>query len=274
MEESKEKFPSKKDLYYIVSFLIVALVFVIAGRLADNIQVVDYVGFAGTIVSILLAVIAIIYSFYQSSTYANANSKLDSSADKIRDATEKLSNVSEIKSMMTEFKSEVVSLKESMEDVKSKVGKVDSGLSAIKQSFDDGIMSSNKVQGEFTEGFTQEFFDNFVNSSSKITLAILFEAKSTYKKGVELHIDYLADKFIKYVHKNDNPNEFEGGLYESICVGMLVTFNQLNFIDIEDIALKKMTILKMNEMLLISIENLEAKLIRKNNKDFYEFLTL
>lgn len=160
-------FPNKRDFYYIVGFLIIAIVFVFSGRLADNTLFVDYVGFSGTIVSILLAVIAIIYSFYQSSTYENATHKLDTSANKIEEAATKLSSVSDVERVLKEFKKEVTDIRSGISGLESIVQTVHSGVDSMNRSWESTKKELfkhekpiNKVEFTDTQNFDLEYFKN------------------------------------------------------------------------------------------------------------------
>lgn len=55
----------KKDMGYWIVILVLVLIGVLTVKLGDNPDVIDYLGFGGTIASILLAVVALIYSFFR-----------------------------------------------------------------------------------------------------------------------------------------------------------------------------------------------------------------
>jgi hypothetical protein len=173
-------FPTKRDFYYIVTFLVLLLIFIFAGRLADNTQVVDYVGFAGTIVSILLAVIAIIYSFYQSSTYESATSKLDSSAQKIEIATTKLSNVSELEKVLEDFKMEVKEIRSGVAGLESIIKTVSSGVDSInknweltKEEFLNNVKPPGKIDFDGSNDFDKEYFKKVIENGGNLPFFVL-----------------------------------------------------------------------------------------------------
>lgn len=56
---------TKKDLGYWILILVLAIITILTWRLGDNPDVIGYLGFGGTIASILLAVVALIYSFFR-----------------------------------------------------------------------------------------------------------------------------------------------------------------------------------------------------------------
>jgi hypothetical protein len=261
-------FPNKRDFYYIVGFLIITIVVVFSGRLADNTLFVDYIGFSGTIVSILLAVIAIIYSFYQSSTYENANHKLDTSANKIEEATAKLSNVSQIKDMMEDFKREVKSLKDSLEEVKNKVVSMDD---VMQKTYNEGLASNNTNKEGLKENYTQEYFDTFVTNTSKISLLVLLEALRVYEEKDRMDLSQLTKKYFKHVNKKKVPTDADIIKFVNAEVGMLSTYNTMGFLEVKEKA-NNFRIAEINEKLLKSISDIRKDILENSEHAFHEFL--
>ncbi|PFN09331.1 hypothetical protein [Bacillus cereus] len=265
-------FPNKRDFYYIVGFLVALLIFVIAGRLADNTEVVAYVGFAGTIVSILLAVIAIIYSFYQSSTYENANSKLDNSANKIQEATTKLSNVSEIESMMREFKKEVISLKGSMEDLKSSVGRVDDGVSSMKVSFERGFQFTPNTENEFQMTYQKDYLEKFVGNSSKISLFFLLLARNYSNANKPVNLIEWTTKYCEFVLGTDSPDKSTITQYMFTGFGMMAVCTQMKLFSWENKKNGNVLVLNFNATLNEVIQNQEDIITQNNEHELYALL--
>lgn len=85
-----------KDMIYILIFLVFIIVFLLTFKLADNVTAIDYIGFSGTLISIILAVVALIYAFFQSLSFGTTNSKLEESANKIEVVTNELRKFSSI----------------------------------------------------------------------------------------------------------------------------------------------------------------------------------
>lgn len=78
----------KKDLSYWIVILIVNMIWIITVRLGDNADVINYISFGGMILSGVLAIIAIIYTFFVNAINVSANEKLADSAAKIEAVTE------------------------------------------------------------------------------------------------------------------------------------------------------------------------------------------
>ncbi|MED1299959.1 hypothetical protein [Bacillus thuringiensis] len=80
----------KKDLAYWLIIIILFAVSTYTYKYSSNEDVITHWGFAGTIVSIILAIIAIVYTFFDNFTSKSSHQKLEESADKIKDITKKL----------------------------------------------------------------------------------------------------------------------------------------------------------------------------------------
>ncbi|MFW1765903.1 hypothetical protein ACG9X2_10630 [Acinetobacter bereziniae] len=111
----KTKFSTREWILSIIILLIVeAFVFWVAFQFAGNSSALGYVSFAGTIISIILAVLAIGYTYGESQQQKNSSETLStqiSSLVKIKDKLEKqadaLEDIKELKNKMTEFSSNV-----------------------------------------------------------------------------------------------------------------------------------------------------------------------
>lgn len=80
----------KKDLAYWLIIIILFAVSTYTYKYSTNENVIAHWGFAGTIVSIILAIIAIVYTFFDNFTSKSSHQKLEESADRIKDITKKL----------------------------------------------------------------------------------------------------------------------------------------------------------------------------------------
>ncbi|WP_098743542.1 hypothetical protein [Paenibacillus sp. EZ-K15] len=130
---NKKYLISIKDLVYLIVILIGVIITLLTIRLGDNGSVVDYFGFAGTLISIVLAVVALIYAFFQSITYGNANSKLEESAKKIEEVTDDLKKVSNIENLTKDLTS-------SVEEVKSNIHQAIAGINEMSATFQNNII--------------------------------------------------------------------------------------------------------------------------------------
>lgn len=111
------KFPETKDFAYWAIGLISLLIYFMTLKLTKNSEVVDYISFGGTLIGILLAVIAIIYAYQQGNQSAQSYSETKAllsvishnvkDIDKIKtDIALSHENLKEIKTLASKFPGE------------------------------------------------------------------------------------------------------------------------------------------------------------------------
>lgn len=116
----KRSIIERKDLVY---WLIISVIFLIGSltvNVQSNEQLIDRTNFASTIASIILAVIAIIYTFYQSITNTANEYKLNSSIDKIDNAS---NAITENITILTDSSKEITNLKHLVAELDERIGK-------------------------------------------------------------------------------------------------------------------------------------------------------
>lgn len=85
----------KTHYYYIIGFLVVLLVLVATYQWYEIKDLSSYISFAGTLISIILGVTAIIYAFISNSSVYNSIFKIDDASDKVAKISEDLKNNSD-----------------------------------------------------------------------------------------------------------------------------------------------------------------------------------
>ena len=217
-------FPNKRDFFYIVSFLIILMIGVVSGRLSDNANVVDYVGFAGTIVSILLAVIAIIYSFYQSSTYENSTQKLDITANKIEQITNELSKVAEISG----------NLKETVDKINNIVTNIEENLyEDINQKPQTNFSFSHETKSHETNSnnefnYDKFYFENVASNLTVLASIVIVWIQKSHKNNVSFNIKDCTRYFIEDM-MNEGHNQLRFLGIENAINGLLIAYEHLFF---------------------------------------------
>ena len=88
--QDKSGFIRKKDLYYWIGFLLFIIIASISSKIYLLPQLSDYIGFAGTLTSIVLGVVAIIYSLIQGSESAKGQYEIEKSCEELKKISEEL----------------------------------------------------------------------------------------------------------------------------------------------------------------------------------------
>lgn len=241
----------------------ISLIFVISGRLADNVEVVAYIGFAGTIVSILLAVIAIIYSFYQSSTYENATHKLDVSASKIEQITNELSKVSGISG--------------NVEDLKRTVDVINGMVSNIEANMYDQLnikpnknhsygnmnfqsYSSDHIKSEDVEfSYNKEYFTKVASNLTVLAAVVVVWIQKADKYKVKFNIKDCTRFFLEYVMFEERDTSRFLGI-ENAINGLLIAYEHLFFFDLKKVDKNEFEVRSFNKHFAEVIEEGETQI--------------
>lgn len=90
--QSDEKQFTRREWLLVIALLLMIEYWIISSSytFAGEQLVLNYISFAGTISSILLAVLAIIYGFYQSSSQQQASSQILSQVENLRSVSDRL----------------------------------------------------------------------------------------------------------------------------------------------------------------------------------------
>ena len=75
---------------YIISILVVIIIFLFTNDFKDNESIATTINFAVGLVSVVLAVVAIVYSFIANGSFAGTVSKIDAASSSIKKETESL----------------------------------------------------------------------------------------------------------------------------------------------------------------------------------------
>ncbi len=164
------KFSTREWILSIIIMLIIeAFIFWVAFQFAGNSSALGYVSFAGTLISIILAVLAIGYTYVESQQQKNSSAtfatQLDSLVkikDKLQIQAQALDNIQNLKKDITDFKAEV------FDHFSETKNKIESNNGIIKQLIDGGDDEKkilNKIQdsGINSKLIERIFSDNEVN---------------------------------------------------------------------------------------------------------------
>ncbi|MEH7021020.1 hypothetical protein [Priestia megaterium] len=284
--KEKEKFPTRKDMTYWIIILILFMVGSFTVYYGSDKDMVSHIGFGGTIVSILLAVIAIIYSFYQSSTYESTTYKLDTSAQKIEEATKQLSDVSEIKAVLENFKGEVKEINDSIFDLKEISNTIGNGVDSMKESFEDtkqniySVLNTGPQNRDVDEiELSDEFFRKSLENIGSLPLFALVLSNEAKKSDIStLNLQKWGEHFVDEttsVENTDKRKELKKRFF-NVQIGFLVAFNQLGIIDFKYMGGELVEIKGVNEKLSALLDEKVETLKdseNKKSKKLYEVLT-
>ncbi|MDR4163681.1 hypothetical protein [Bacillus paranthracis] len=154
----------KKDLIYWLIIVMVCAISHYTYKYKDSEQLISHWSFGGTIVSIILAIIAIVYTFYDNFTSKSSVQQLENSAGKIKDITEKLDSSHLVNSS-------------------NKIGDISVQLEVIIQNMDNQLNNINRELNTIRGMNTQSFLD--VKEKLEEMVKTNFQGKSDSEEGTK-----------------------------------------------------------------------------------------
>lgn len=179
----KTKFTTREWILSIIILLIVeAFIFWVAFQFAGNSSALGYVSFAGTLISIILAMLAIGYTYGESQQQKNSSATLATQLDslvKIKDKlqiqAQALENIQNLKKDITDFKAEV------FDHFSETKNKIESNNGFIKKLIDGGDVNNqllNNIQD--------------IDVNSKLITKIFSESEiNVFKFGFAIALAYI-----------------------------------------------------------------------------------
>ncbi|MEI7013452.1 hypothetical protein [Leptospira licerasiae] len=147
---------TKKDLTYWLIVISILLVQSMTIRFGSNDKLLDYLGFASTLISIVLSLLAIIYTFFQNFYQSSTVENLNKTSFDIRESAASLNSVSEI---------------------------IRKSSQALHDGIDDRMERFNKKIENSTQEFEQIIVKNFTENSK--------DPIESNKDGKNIKIDKL-----------------------------------------------------------------------------------
>lgn len=223
-DSKKAEMITKKDMTYVIIILILSMICISTKCFGNNQEVVSYIGFAGTIVSILLGLVAIIYSFFQTYASASVSNDLAKQSENLQKSLEK----AEIENEKFRAKSEMVL---------QKVDEFSGNLSNLVSSkFDENkqllekISSSMKTDSEATENQSSD--TDYASNIGDELVCHIIEYSSNYG-AIALLIAYVARKNDLLFNMPDSFKEMRGIDY---IYGYFMALSAIGIIDFEYIS--------------------------------------
>ena len=208
-----EKFPTSKDYKYWIIGMAILVLYFSTKNLAANDKVVEFAGFAGTIASILLAIIAIIYSYQQtnqsSKNYTDTQVLLNS-------ISERVNGIGELKVEIANSNMGITDIKKTLTNrLHQDVKYINSNKDSVEKLIDSKIVDRKGYQDFQILLIPKEYdFNNpkkidanieylpYVNHYRKVT-----NSKDAIAFNVDASADYFGFSFnLTIGDVNMNPN--------------------------------------------------------------------
>ena len=210
----------RKDLLYWLIIIIMASI--LSSDIGKDSIMVDKWEFAGTVVSIILAVIAILYTFDQSSTTVASAKKLEESANRVEESTKGLEDkkLNEmIKNLEKRLSKLLKDMKGGIEETNKKIDSL--GLKKSDYSLDKETAILDKEEWE-------KYLDNvIVKKYEPVGLTLLY-SYFLYENKLK-YIDRDTKNWLwNFIVKNDVDKEAAFNMAWGTIVGQMRLFASLN----------------------------------------------
>lgn len=266
------KFSTREWIHLIITLSIAqAFVWFISLQYANSTSALGYVSFAGTLISIILAVLAIGYTYGESQQQKNSSSTLASQLEslvKIKDKLEiQADALNDIKGLQESLRSFSEKVDIHFNETKQAIGKID--LLKVKESFDTENSEKTKSIKIDQKLVFQKLFSDFSSFRLNVFLiCILFMENMPAKQDGILRFTakIFIDKLDIEIDRRNTTLSKEilfGGV-----VDMLTVLTSLDLIDeknkiIDDLVIQKFNYLvnNPNEQQLASFGNFTRELI-------------
>lgn len=220
---------SRREWFFVIFIIMLTqfLVQFLAFMYAGNSSALGYISISGTIVSIILALLAIIYSYYQSTSQANSSSSLNSQIDKL------IGIVDKIKTDKSDFGHELDQLAEIREKIDSSLNLQKVSHAQVREltnTIDD--LRKNRLSESYQKDSEGDSFSKLVVDGDNLihlTLILIHYASSI---GVEMKNlwNELSEPTVQALHNNKASSEllefYKGSIFSIISV-----FKALGFVD-------------------------------------------
>lgn len=239
----------KKHLSYklIVSFLVFLLVILLTHKFYANDNIFNFMSFASAIISIILAVLTIIYSYYTNGTTSSSVEKMGESAKKIEGTLLKVNEATQ------SYKESADSLKNNIATLLSTINHVDQTAEKLLTAQGINNISNSKA---LNEAMTPDIVDNFVSLSSQAGNILMYASIKACDKNVNLDLNSIwNEKEIEY------------------CVGFLIAAKSAGLFNLKvraHINKKEVEIQEYNPALKEALKSLFSK---KDNQYYKRMIT-
>ena len=211
-------FPTKKDYFYTVTIFIIVMICFASHIVVDIGAVNGKLSFAGTVTSIILSVIAIVYTLVESVRGTGTLEKTSESADKISDALVDLKELLGSLQQSSSDISEVEKLISDINNVKELVVKQETKIDLIRNKIDESrfVDESSKEAGSLDID-RAEMINRLTKPSGLYDLFVMVVKLLESKPS--LSTDKVARTLV-----GDKP------YHEGVYIGVLAMLNHLDFI--------------------------------------------
>lgn len=177
----------KTHVGYIIFILIAIIILLVAVEWGKIEKLVEYITFALTLTSLVLALLAIVYAVFSNSKFVQNITTLTNISDEVK------RNSFELKSATDDLKSKIEAIPDSLKDVEKNTSKTNELLEKLSQSPISDDLIGNKInKGENLETITiDELLTDIITNSSFLGKLLLYASYLSLTKKESFSLDDL-----------------------------------------------------------------------------------
>ncbi|MEK4425152.1 hypothetical protein [Solibacillus sp. FSL K6-1523] len=222
------KWVDKKDLvYWLIFVMLISFLSSDIGQFER--LVLDNWAFAGTVVSIILAVIAILYTFDQSSTTVASTKKLEESAKRVEIATKGLEN-NNVDTLITDLENRLTDLlKEMHQGIDENINTKFAPLKDLEYFRNSQPFLDKNLQILSDEGWRRYLNNNIVIGLNLEGLTLLY-SYFLYENDLDYSIEKTEGWILEITREENRVKEYLG-----LINGQMRLFSSFNVFDYKQI---------------------------------------
>lgn len=201
---------------YIIAFLILIIIALFAYKGGQQSDLVKYISFTGTIVSILLALLAIIYAFFSNSSVAQTLTSLRDMSKEVSTASDQISHLSQ---NLEEHLGRIPGFMESMESQVRETREI-----FLQERERTVILDKSTDSGSIDVTQTKIDINAFVKSSSITGLLLQLGCSISVKQQSGFNL-YEFSKIIASNPRDDRNYGYVLGFLVSMSSAKLISYN-------------------------------------------------
>lgn len=253
------KFTKREWVHLIITLSIAqAFIWFISYQYANNSNALGYVSFAGTLISIILAVLAIGYTYGESHQQKNSSVTLGNQIESLVSIKDKLeiqaNSLNDIKDLKNALENFYTKLDNHFSETNNNLNKVKIDLELIGKSTNDSITHNNS---ELSTVSQRDIFLNVFLSSNKVFIDLGLIMVVLY------HEDYEESKKspIKFCESilKDDLSDILLGFIVGVFVTVLNVLEKVDLLDLNDNKIDDSVIERFKELVNSPSENLIAQ---------------
>ncbi len=190
--------------FYVCGILVFIIIELVTSLCMDNVkhaEILNYISFAATLSSLIMSIVAIIFTIVTSNRGDEQYKKIDNASDRVTDSLNKFTEkTSDIDKTVEEFKTIAKDLSSQMDGLYKEMGGTHEDVSEVKRMLSEqqGHNDSVSPKGGEKKGDNHKFLNIFVATSSFSGDIALYACVLAKDKGISFSLKQITQQDVSY----------------------------------------------------------------------------